>query len=73
VPRHATAAHDAAGINAHGACAMRHASKARPSTAEMLAKPRRVLIAAKFRASHHGRRTPEEINVIRLAWQDAAA
>jgi hypothetical protein len=51
--RGATAAHDAAGINAHGACAMWHASKARPSTAEMLAKPRRVLIAAKFRASHH--------------------
>jgi hypothetical protein len=39
----------------------------------MLAKPRRVLIAAKFRASHHGRRTLEEINVTRLAWQDAAA
>jgi hypothetical protein len=61
VPWHATAAHDAAGINAHGACVMWHASKARPSTAEMLAKPRSVLIAAKFRASHHGRRTPEEI------------
>jgi len=73
MPWHATTAHDAAGINAHGACAMWRASKAWPSTAEMLAKSRRVLIAAKFRASHHGRRTLEEINVIRLAWQDATA
>ena len=39
----------------------------------MLAKLRRVLIAAKYRASHPDQPTPEEINVIRLAWEDAAA
>ena len=39
----------------------------------MLAKLRRVLIAAKYRASHPDQPTPEEINVILLAWEDAAA
>jgi len=34
---------------------------------------RRVLIAARFRASHPGQPTSEEINVIRLAWEDIAA
>jgi hypothetical protein len=39
----------------------------------MAAKLRRILIAARFRASHPGQPTPEEINVIRLAWEDLAA
>jgi len=39
----------------------------------MAAKLRRVLIAAKFRASHPGQPTPEEIHAIRLAWEYAAA
>jgi hypothetical protein len=34
---------------------------------------RRVFIAAGFWASHPGQPAPEEINVIRLAWEDIAA
>jgi len=69
----ATVWHDAADIDAHRARAPWHASKAQPSTADMLAKLRSILIAAKFRASHPHRPTPEAITVIRLAWEDAAA
>jgi hypothetical protein len=39
----------------------------------MLAKLRRALTAEKYRASHPDQPTPEEINVIRLAREDAAA
>jgi hypothetical protein len=39
----------------------------------MAAKLRRVLIAARFQASRPDQPTPEEINVIRLAWEDLAA
>jgi len=39
----------------------------------MAAKLRRVLIAARFQAFRPDQPTPEEINVIRLAWEDLAA
>jgi len=39
----------------------------------MAGKLRRVIIAARFKASRPGQPTPEEINVIRLAWEDLAA
>jgi len=39
----------------------------------MAAKLRRVIIAARFKASHHDQPTPEETRVIRLAWEDIAA
>jgi len=39
----------------------------------MLGKLRRVLIAARFRASHPDQPTPEEISIIRLAWEGLAA
>ena len=45
----------------------------RPSAASMAAKLRRVIIAARFKASHPDRPTPEDIRVIRLAWEDLAA
>jgi hypothetical protein len=60
-------------VNNHRARAPWYTTKAQPSTADMLAKLRRVLIAAKYRAPHPGQPTPEEINIIRLAWEDAAA
>jgi hypothetical protein len=47
-------------------------TKAQPSTADMAAKLRRVLIAARFQASRPDQPTPEEINVIRLAWEGLA-
>jgi hypothetical protein len=49
-------------------------SKSRPWLARRLAERlRRVIIAAKFTASHPNHPTPEEIHVLRLAWEDAAA
>ena len=39
----------------------------------MIAKLRRVLIAAKYRPVHPGEPTPAEIHAIRLAWVGAAA
>jgi len=57
----------------HRARAPWYTTKTQPSTADMAAKLRRVIIAARFKASHPDQPTPEEINVLRLAWEDAAA
>jgi hypothetical protein len=70
---YATAGHHPADVEDHRARAPWYRAKARPSTADMAAKLRRVLIAARFRASRPGQPTPEEINIIRLAWEDLAA
>ena len=65
---YATAGHHPADAEDHRARASWYITKARPWTADMAAKLRRVLIAARFQASRPGQPTPEEINVIRLAW-----
>jgi hypothetical protein len=39
----------------------------------MAAKLRRVLVAARLKASRPDQPTPEEITVIHLAWEDLAA
>lgn len=70
---YATAGHHPADVEDHRARAPWYRAKARPSTADMAAKLRRVLIAAKFQASRSDQPTPEEINVIRLAWEGLAA
>ena len=70
---YAIAGHDPADVADHRARAPWYTTKSQPSTADMLAKLRRILIATKYRASHPDQPTPEEINVIRLAWEDAAA
>jgi len=70
---YATTGHDPADVEDHRARAPWYTTKVQPSTADMLAKLRRVVIAAKFRASHPDQPTPEEIHAIRLAWEDAAA
>jgi len=57
----------------HRARAPWYTTKVRPSTADTAGKLRRVLIAARFKASRADQPTPEEINVIRLAWEDLAA
>ena len=41
--------------------------------AGLAAKLRRVIIAARFKASRPDQPTPEEISVLRLAWEDLAA
>ena len=70
---YATAGHDPADVAEHRARAPWYASKAQPSTADMAAKLRRVIIAARFKASRPDQPTPEEISVLRLAWEDLAA
>ena len=70
---YATADHDPADVAEHRDRAPCYTSKAQPSTADMAAKLRRVIIAARFKASHPNQPTPEEIRVIRLAWEDLAA
>ena len=62
-----------ADVASHRARAPRYTTKSQPSTADMLTRLRRVLIAAKYRASRPDQPTPEEINIIRLAREDAAA
>jgi len=47
--------------------------KTQPSVADMLTKLRRVLITAQFRRTDPQPATPEEINILRLAWSDIAA
>ena len=57
---YATAGHDPADVEDHRARAPWYTAKARPSTADMAAKLRRVLIAARFQASRPDQPTPEE-------------
>jgi hypothetical protein len=70
---YATAGHDPADVDEHRAQAPWHVTKAEPSTADMTAKLRRVLIAAKFRLPRADQLTPAEISAIRLAWETPAA
>ncbi len=70
---YATAGHDPADVADHRARAPWYTTKAQPSTADMAAKLRRVIIAARFKASRPDQPTPEEISVLRLAWEDLAA
>ena len=44
-----------------------------PSTADMTARLRRILIASKFRLPRPDQQTPAEISAIRLAWESPAA
>jgi hypothetical protein len=69
---YATAGHDPADVADHRARAPWYTTKAQPSTAAVAAKLRRV-IASRFKASRPGQPTPEEVSVLRLAWEDAAA
>jgi DDE superfamily endonuclease len=70
---YATAGHHPADVDDHRTRAPWYRTKTEPSTADMTAKLRRVLIAAKYRPVHPGEPTPAEIHTIRLAWDGAAA
>jgi hypothetical protein len=70
---YATAGHDPADIEDRRATAPWYRSKTRPATADMAAKLRRVIIAARFKATRPDQPTPQEIHAIRLAWDTAAA
>ncbi|MGH8921316.1 MAG: IS701 family transposase, partial [Actinomycetes bacterium] len=70
---YATAGHDPADVAEHRNRAPWYREKTQPSTADMHGKLRRVLIAARFNATHPDQPTPAEIRVIRLAWEAVAA
>lgn len=70
---YATAGHHPGDVAEHRARAPWYRTKAEPSTADMTAKLRRVLIAARYRPVHPCEPTPPEIHAIRLAWEGSAA
>jgi len=70
---YATAGHHPGDAEEHRACAPWYRTKTEPSTADMIAKLRRVLIAAKYRPAYPSEPTPAEIHAVRLAWEGLAA
>jgi hypothetical protein len=70
---YATTGHDPDDVTDHRARRPWYRTKTTPSTADMHAKLRRVLIATKYRPAHPDQPTPTEIHTIRLAWEDTAA
>jgi DDE superfamily endonuclease len=70
---YATAGHDPADAENRRSAAPWYTTKSQPSTADMTAKLRRVIIAARFHVSRPGHPTRQEISTLRLAWADAAA
>ncbi len=69
---YATAGYDPADLHERRSLAPWYTSKAEPATADMAAKLRRVIIAARFKASRPDQPTLQEISLLRLAWEDAA-
>ena len=70
---YATAGHHPADVDIRRARAPWYRSKTQPSTADMAARLRRVIIAARFKLSRPDQPTREEMHAIRLAWEDLAA
>jgi hypothetical protein len=70
---YATAGHHPDDVTAHRERAPWYTTKSQPSTADMIAKLRRVLIATRFQATHPHQPTPAEIHTLRLAWDTHAA
>jgi hypothetical protein len=68
---YATAGHHPADAEARRLDAPWYTAKTEPSTADMTAKLRRVIIAAKSKRVHADQPEPAEIHAIRLAWEDA--
>ena len=70
---YATAGHHPDDVHHARELAPWYRDKTQPSVLDMLTKLRRVIIAAQFRTADPQPPTPEEINLLRLAWADAAA
>jgi DDE superfamily endonuclease len=68
---YATAGHHPADTEARRRNAPWYTAKTEPSTEDMAAKLRRVIIAAKFKRLRPDQPEPEEIHAIRLAWEGA--
>lgn len=60
-------------VDDHRARAPWYLSKANPSVADMLAKLRRVIIAAQYQPRHAAAPTPQEITAVQHAWAAADA
>jgi hypothetical protein len=69
---YATAGHDPADLHERRENAPWYTSKTEPATADMAAKLRRVIIAARFKPSRPDQPTLAELHAIRLAWEDVA-
>ena len=69
---YATAGYHPADTEARRMDAPWYTAKTEPSTADMTAKLRRVIIAARFKRTCPDQPEPAEIHAIRLAWEDAA-
>jgi hypothetical protein len=70
---YATAGYHPDDVTARRLDAPWYRTKTEPSTADMTAKLRRVLIAARFQQPRPDQPTPEEIHAVRLAWETNAA
>lgn len=70
---YATAGHHPGDVEAARVIAPWYRQKAQPSVLDMLFKLRRVIITAQFRRADPEPVTPQEIGIIRLAWEDVAA
>jgi hypothetical protein len=70
---YATVGHTSDDLQARRRNSPWYTPKAEPSTSDMTARLRRVLIAARFKASRPDQPTCEELHAIRLAWEEAAA
>ena len=68
---YATAGHHPADAEARRLNAPWYTAKTEPSTADMTAKLRRVIIAAKFKRVCADQPEPAEVHAMRLAWEDA--
>ena len=68
---YATAGHHPADAQTRRLNAPWYTTKTEPSPADMTAKLRRVIIAARFKRICADQPQPEEIHAIRLAWEDA--
>ena len=70
---YATAGYHPGDVQAARQLAPWYRQKAQPSVLDMLAKLRRVTIAAQYRHEDPQPPTAEEISILRLAWEDVAA
>jgi hypothetical protein len=70
---YATAGHHPDDAAAHRARAPWYTTKQHPSTADLAAKLRRVLIAARFAGTRPAEPTPADVHAIQLAWETDAA
>ena len=70
---YATAGHDPDDVQAARALARWYRQKVQPSVLDMVAELRRVIIATQSRRGDPGSVTPQEICVIRMAWENVTA